>query len=192
MKDWSADERAAIEVNLRSMSWKQLTQRLKTAVEENHRPIELPPMIRRWLEVNRAEPRTEEEAVHIAREVRAIQWWADTQGDSARWFQDKTETVPISRWIVEAAHILRDGKRWWHFAAQRHDDKASLVGPTVPAPATKIDLKKLGKIIAYAGGDPKRELFRTGAITQEEHDEFVAADKPGIAEYGQIFFWWRA
>ena len=194
MTQWSGstDERAALEVSLRRMSWKQITKRLKEAVEAHHEPLELPPMIRRWLEVNRGEPRTDEEAAHIVREVRALQWWVAAQGDSARWFSDKTESAPISGWAVEVTHFLKDGRRWWLFAARRHDDRAQLVGPTVPAPATPLDLKKLGKIIAYAGGDPKRELLRTGAISQEEHDAFVAAGKPDIAAYGQIFYWWKA
>lgn len=194
MTQWwgSAAERAALEVNLRRMSWKQLTKHLKEAVEAHHKPLELPPMIRRWLEVNRGEPQTDEEAAHIAREVRALQWWVDIKGDSVRWFADKTETAPISGWAVEVAHFLKDGKRWWLLAARRHDDRAPLVGPTVPAPASQLDLKKLGKIIAYAGGDPKRELLRTGAITQEEHADLIAAGKHDIAEYGQIFYWWKA
>jgi len=189
---WSGEERAALEARLRRMSWKQITKRLKEAVEEHRTPLELPPMIRRWLEVNRGEPRTVEEAAHIAREIRALQWWVDAQGDSARWFADKTESAPISGWVVEVAHFLKDGKRWWLFAARRHDDRAPLVGATVPAPASQLDLKKLGKIIAYAGGNPKRELLRTGAITQEEHDEFLAAGRADIAEYGQIIYGWRA
>jgi len=192
MKDMTPDQVAALEVSLRSMRWKEITKRLKAAVEKTHQPLELPSMIRRWLEVNRGTPRDEAEAAHVTREVRAIQWWVDAQGDSARWFEDKTETAPISGWVVSASHVLKDGKRWWIFAARRHDDRASLVGATVPAPAVADDLKKLGKIIAHAGGDPRRELLRTGAISREEHDTLVAAGKLDIAEYGQIFFWWKA
>lgn len=181
-----------LEANLRRMSWKELTKRLKASVEQHHQPIELPTIIRRWLEAYRGTPRDEAEAAHVATEFRAIQWWVDAQGDSARWFEHKLERVPISGWVVAACHALKDGKRWWIFAAQRHDDRARLVGPTVPAPATDADLKKLGKIIAYAGGDQRRELFRTGAITLAEHDAFIAAGKPDTAEYGQIFYWWKA
>lgn len=194
MKDWSGSEKASLEAALRGMSWKQLVKQLKTTVEQHHRPVELPPMIRRWLEVNRETPRSEEEAAHVAREVRAIQWWvnASANDESARWFADKTEATPISGWVIEMTHFLKDGKRYWLLAARRHDDAAPLVGPMVPAPSTAADLKKLGKIVAYAGGDPSRELLRTGAITREEHDEFLAAGKLEIAEYGRIFFWWRA
>lgn len=194
MKDWTDDRRAAMEVQLRNTSWKQLVKHLKVAVTEHHQAIELPVMIRRWLEVNRGTPKTEAEAAHIQQEVRSIQWWIDAQGDgdSGRWFKGRTETVPILGWVIEASHVLRDGKRWWIFAARRHDDKAPLVGPTVPAPASNDDMRKLRRIIDYAGGNAKQELLRTGAITQEEHDELAAAGKHDIAAYGQIFFWWKA
>ncbi len=192
MDKQSPEQQAALEAGLRSMSWKALVRALKESVEEHHRPIELPSMIRRWLEVNRGTPKTPDEATHIEREVKAIKWWVDAKGDSARWFENKSENAPISGWIVTASHALRDGVRWWLFAARRHDDNAALVGPTVPAPAIDADLKKLGKIIAYAGGNPKRELLVTGAITKEEHDEFIAEGNVDIAEYGQIFYWWRA
>lgn len=190
--DLSAAQRSALEIQIRGTPWKVLVKRLKGIVEQKHEALELPPMIRRWLEINRGTPRDEVEAAHIAQEVRALQWRIDAQGDSGRWFEDKTETAPISGWVISASHLLKDGKRSWLFAARRHDDRAPLVGPTVPAPATPADLKKLGKIIAYAGGDPKRELLRTGAISQKEHDDFIAAGKSDIAEYGQIFYWWRA
>lgn len=95
-------------------------------------------------------------------------------------------------WAVSLTHVLRDGKRWWILSAIRHDDAAPLVGATVPAPASPADLKKLGKIVSCAGGDPRRELLRTGAITRDEREALLAAGKNEIAEYGQIFYWWRA
>jgi hypothetical protein len=180
-----------MEAQLRNTSWKQLVKHLKVAVEQHHEAIELPVTIRRWLEVNRGTPKTEAEAEHIAREVRSIQWWVEAQGEG-EWFKGRTETVPILGWVIEAAHVLRDGDRWWIFSARRHDDKAPLVGPTVHAPASYDDMRKLRRIIDAAGGNAKQELLRTGAITQEEHDEFIAAGKPDIAAYGRIFFWWKA
>ena len=194
MKDWSPDALAALEANLRRTHWKQLVKDLKTAVKEHHQPVELPTMIRRWLEINRGIPRTEEEAKYIQREAHAIKGWVEAQSDaeSARWFQGRTESLPISGWAIEATHVLRDGARWWIFSDRRHDDKAPLAGPIVPAPASDADLRKLRRLIDFAGGSSKRELFRTGAISQAEHDELLAAGKPDIAEYGRIFYWWKA
>jgi hypothetical protein len=190
-EDWSAEQRAAIEAGLRSMSWKQLVAQLKSCVEEHHRPTELPPTIRRWLELNRSGTGTEEDALRLRCEIEALQAAWD-EGVDRDWLGRRTERIPISGWIVTLCHFLKDGVRWWLLTGQRHDDKASLVGSTAPSPATKLDLKKLGKIVMLAGGDPKRELLRTGAITREEHDELIAAGSPEIAEYGQIFYWWRA
>lgn len=190
---WSGSEaeRAALEARLRSMSWKALVKHLKAVVEEHHRPIELPPMLRRWFELNRSGAGTSEEAILLQAEIMVLQAAMD-RGMNKDWLGQRVEKTPISGWAVSLCHFLKDGVRWWLLTAQRHDDKANLIGSTVPAPASKLDLKKLDKIVAFAGGDPKRELLRTGAITQEEHDELMAKGKPEIAEYGQIFYWWRA
>lgn len=94
--DLSEAQRTALEVSFRTTPWKKIVKKLKGAVERVHPPLELPPMIRRWLEVNRGTPRDAAEAEHVAREARAIQWWVDAQGDGARWFGDKTETAPIA------------------------------------------------------------------------------------------------
>lgn len=179
--------------NLAGIPWKKRVKILKACVEDNHKPLELPPFVRRWLELNRSsEPETAEQKAHQDREIKAIQWWIDAKGDEARWFLDKMEFLPISGWVITAVHFLLDGKRWWLVSGQRHDDAAPLVGKIVPAPANKADLRRLAKIIDYAGGNSNRELLRTGAITQEEHDDFVARGKHDIAEYGMIFYWWRA
>ncbi len=189
MENWSAEQRAQVEANLRGMSWKAITRDLMTCFEKRQLE-ELPPATRKWLEINRY-PRTEEEAAKQDVDCRHLQdLLADLSCDKD-WLKNRSETAPISGWVVNASLFLKDGERWWLFAARRHDDRAPLVGATVPSPANKLDLKKLGKIIAYAGGNPKRELLRTGAITQEEHDQFIAEGRPHIAEYGQIFFWWK-
>lgn len=179
------ENQAAIEAGLRAMSWKQRVKVLKQAVEQHHRPQELPTAIRRWLEINRQAPTTPEETATAVAQLTALQaWLTDPKGEASDWFKDKTETVPISGWAIEATHVLRDGARWWLVRATRHDDAAPLVGPTVPSPANAADMKRLGKIIDYAGGNRKRELLRTGAITLEEHQAGT--------EYGSIFYWWDA
>lgn len=193
MKPWSGSEaqRAALEARLRSMSWKALVKHLKVAVEEHHQPAEMPPTIRRWLELNRSDTGTEEDAIRLQAEIIALQaaWDQDVNKD---WLGQRSERAPISGWIITLCHFLKDGVRWWLLTAQRHDDKVNLIGESAPSPASKLDMKKLDKIVAYAGGDPKRELLRTGAVSQEEHDELIAEGQSEIAEYGQIFYWWRA
>ncbi len=187
----SPAQRNAFEAKLKSMSWRTLTTLLMQSVERFHSPVELPDAIRRWLELNRDAPETEE-AARMQRASRAAVVALREAGGLEGHGIIRSETLPISGWVVIATHFLRDGVRWWLFAARRHDDAAPLAGPVAPAPANPRDLKRLGKIIAYAGGDPRRELLRTGAITLQEHDEFIAAGELDVAAYGQIFFWWRA
>jgi hypothetical protein len=187
----SPEQRQAFEVRLRSMNWRTLTTLLMQSVEQHHRPVELPVTIRHWLELNRAAHEATTEEAHAQREAEAVSALMEI-GIDAGWGSAVTETLPISGWVISACHFLRDGERWWLFTARRHDDTAPLAGTAAPAPANQLDLKKLGKIIAYAGGNPRRELLRTGALTQQEHDELVAKGRPDVAAYGQIFFWWRA
>lgn len=180
-------QQPGLEATLRGMNWKTRVRVLKAAVEQHHRAIELPVMMRRWLDLNRGEIRTVQDAEHTQREIVAI----TEMGVDAGWGDTNTETLPILGWVVSAAHFLRDGTRWWLFTAQRHDDAAPVLGPIVPAPARPADLRKLAKIITYAGGNPKRELLRTGAITQGDRDGFIADGSHDIAEYGLIFYWWQ-
>lgn len=200
MKDRTPEERSKLEDYVKKTPWKVSVRSLKECVEEHHRPEELPRMIRLWFELNRdvegypgrdGDPRTEEESAKLALDIKEIEA-AHAMGVNKDWLRDREEHNPICGWIIGAVHFLKDGKRWWLFTAERHDDKAPMVGSIVHAPASKLDIKKLHKIIAYAGGNPKRELLRTGSITQEEHDDAIADGDDDIAEYGQIFYWWKA
>lgn len=42
------------------------------------------------------------------------------------------------------------------------------------------------------GGVPSSALLQTGPLTRDERDRSIGASAPDVAEYGQIFFWWRA
>lgn len=182
--EMTADQRAALEVNLRSMSWKELVRTLMASVTTKCKPEELPPNIRRWLEFNRGAVARSESEIAAIQEV--------LQGIEADWFRDRIEVAPISGWVVTMANVLRDGARWWILFAERHDDSAPLLGAVCPAPATTADLRKLGKIVKLAGGNPDRELLRTGAITQADRDRYLAAGDTYVAQYGKIFYWWKA
>lgn len=179
-----ADQCAALESNLRSMSWKALVRTLMQSIEGGRKPDELPPNIRRWLEFNRGSVPRSEGDIAALQEV--------LQGIEAAWFRDRTETAPISGWVVTMTLVLRDGAPWWILFAERHDDNAPLLGPICPAPATTTDLRKLVKIVKLAGGNPDRELLRTGAITQADRDRYLAAGDTYVAQYGKIFYWWSA
>lgn len=193
MKAWSGSEEArlSLEASLQRMPWKQIVKHLKASVEEHHKPVEMPPMTRRWLELNRSGTGTEEDAIRLQAEIAVLQAAAE-QAVEKDWLGERSECVPISGWIITLCHFLKDGARWWLLVARRHDDKEKLVGETAPSPANRLDMKKLAKIVVHAGGNPKRELLRTGAITKEEHDELMAEGETEIAEYGQIFYWWKA
>lgn len=192
MKQYTQEQAAVLEANLRGMNWKMLVKQLMECVERFHHATELPPTIRRWLDLPRTPPNEEEMAKFQSELKLLLESMEADPSQTGDWLTAQTETSPISGWVINACHFLKDGKRWWLFAAKRHDDSAPLVGPTVPAPASAGDLRRLGKVIAYAGGNPKRELLRTGAITQEEHDRLMAEGKDEIANYGEIFFWWAA
>lgn len=191
---------AALEANLRGMHWKHLLKILMTNVVEHHKPEVLPEMIQRWLELDRTlgHSATTEEMETIVT-LQAIQATAP-ELTPGHWFVGRVEHIPISGWIIEMCHFLKPRKRnaelldrWWLLTARRHDDHAPLVGPVVPAPATALDLKKLRKIVAKAGGDPSREVLRTGPITEEERTALIEAGHADVAKnYGEIFWWWRA
>lgn len=169
------------EVKLRTTNYRELVRIVKHVARKN-RALEIPVLVRRWLDINRDSVTTDD--------ATALLEALETSGD-IEWLGRSMETIPILGWVISAVHFLVDGTHAWLIAAQRHDDKAALVGPTVPAPATTGDMARLRKIIAYAGGDPLRELCRTGAITAEEREAFLAADKPDIAEYGKILYFWK-
>lgn len=179
-----------VEAAIRVMPWRSLVRMLQLTVERCQRPEELPPNTRRWLELNRA-PVTEQERRDVLADIHRTRAALDL-GIEEGWFRERVETLPISGWVVTLCHVLKDGARWWILNAARHDDDAPLLGPVVPVPATRQDLGKLKKIVALAGGDPDRELLRTGAITQADRDELVASGREDVAEYGRIFYWWRA
>jgi hypothetical protein len=162
---------------------------LQLTVERCQRPEELPPNIRHWLEMNRA-PVSEQERRDVLADIHRTRATFDL-GIEEGWFRERVETLPISGWVITLCHVLKDGARWWILNAARHDDGAPLLGPVVPAPATRQDMRKLEKIVAFAGGNPKRELLRTGAITEADRDALHAAGRPELAEYGRVFFWWR-
>lgn len=174
-----------LELRIRSMSWKARVKSLLGTVEELHQPEELPDPICRWFDWNRAEQPPADAEVQAVMEA--------LSAEGASWFHRRTETMPISGWVVSVARYLRDGVRWWLLFAERHDDAAPLIGPTVPAPASVADLKRLSKIVAYAGGNPKRHLLRTGPLTEHERNELLAAGKSADeARFGIVFFAWKA
>jgi hypothetical protein len=180
---------AAVEAGLRAMSWKKRVKSLIASVKEHHEAVELPPWTRLWMTIDRSTgyygaPTPERNAQLVELQKGS----EDEQG----WLGARTETMPVSGWVVTAAHFLIDGKRHWLWAAKRHSDAAPLVGQCVPAPADKRDLNKLARIISFAGGNPELELFRTGAITLKEHEDFIAEGKVDVANYGSIFFMWKA
>jgi hypothetical protein len=195
--DLTDAQKRALEIQLRSTPWKVLVKSLKVNVEKRHEVLAPPAILLRWLELEwrRRMSLNPTEAAEATQEAQALLAWAkdpENKDESSGWFEDKVETFPISGWVINLSHILRDGRRWWILMARRHDDRAPLVGETIPASASPSDLKKLAKIVAYAGGDPKRELLRTGAITHDEREALLAAGQHEIAAYGQIFYWWRA
>jgi hypothetical protein len=180
----SPEKMADVELYLRTASWKALVRDLKAAVCKNHHVVELSKPVRTWLELDRTPGVTTYDE--------ALAAMAGLEDDIHRdYLAMQMEFLPISGWVISACHFLKDGTRWWLFFAKRHDDAAPLIGPTVPAPASDADLRKLRKIIAYAGG-PKEELFRTGAITKEDRDRLLADGHVDVAEYGQISYWWKA
>lgn len=189
MRAQDPNDQAAIEHNLRAMHWKDLVRTLKRLTEAKHEPLELPSSIRTWLEINR-DPQTQDEADKTRREAEELKYKMTYDPTFVGWFDGKTETIPISGWIVSATNVLKDGKLWWIFSAKRHDDDAPLIGEVVPAAADRAALRKLGKVISYAGGNVKHEILRTGPITREEFDAFVAQGTP--YEYGLIMWWWKA
>ncbi len=185
-------EAAALAASLRAMPWRDIVRTLKTCVIE-HQPLEeLPSVVRRWLEVDR-NPSTPEALAASEREMQAIKTLVEISGSHpGQWMQARGEFTPVAGWVVALWHFLKDGKHWYLLSGRRHDESAPLVGPTVAAPATPGHLKALRKIVDYAGGNGKREVLRTGPLTQEERDALIAAGHADVAEYGEVFFWWKA
>jgi hypothetical protein len=170
-----------LEASLRAMPWRTLMDILIKAAPDAE---ELPMLTRRWFELNRAD------TADLAKAHDVLERLKKSPAEHG-WLSNKLETAPMLGWIIHLGRYLRDGETWWLLIAERHDEKAPLVGDVVPAPATYDDFRNLRRIVEYAGGNPKKELMRTGAITAEDRQRLID-DHNAVTDYGQVFFTWRA
>jgi hypothetical protein len=134
-----ADLAAAV----RRMPWKQVVKMLKQAVTDSE-PKELPQVVLDWFELNRSAEGDERRA-ELDRGADVVRRMEIAKPN----LYEKTERAPIGPWWILLAHYLRDGKRWWLLIAARDDNDVVLT-------SSAEDLRRLDKIVGYAGGTYER------------------------------------
>lgn len=128
----------------RTMPWKVLIRLMMTAAEHHHAK-EMPQIVIDWFELNRKDPDPAELDAFVLR----AEQYAAISGTAIGG--DRAERAPIGPWWIEVQPYLRDGKRWWLLRAY-HENRGNLME------APKQDLRRLHKIVDYAGGSAKRAI----------------------------------
>lgn len=137
-------------LRIRQMPWKAVVKMLKSTVTECQELKELPSVVLEWFDLNRA-AEGEAKRDELERGADIIRRMEIAKPN----LYDKTERAPIGPWWILMMHYLRDGKRWWLLIAAR-DDRG------VVLESSSEDLRRLHKVIDYAGGRHKQHLLDAG------------------------------
>lgn len=134
-------------LRIRQMPWKAVVKMLKGTVTECQELKELPQVVLEWFDLNRsAEGEAKRDELERGADVVRRMEIAKPN------LYDKTERAPIGPWWILMMHYLRDGKRWWLLIAARDDHGVVLE-------SSAEDLRRLHKIVDYAGGRGKDHLL---------------------------------
>jgi hypothetical protein len=154
MAERTKEQEAELQYRARQLPWKYVVKMvLKSAASHDLR--ELPPIMCEWFDLNRNHPEGSDADKAELAKMDDIQRRMNETPASELWLGDEEERAPIGTWWIAVNYYLRDGKRWCLLRAYLH-------GNLETSSASPDENRRLSKIVALAGGDPKKLLLQTG------------------------------